>query len=71
MSQPNKKEYRKFAKGYTGILDVDRAYMWAATGNSNYKLRRDIFPGVSVNNLPETDPDKKCKCKEDCDCDDD
>lgn len=55
MSKPTKAGYRKFKEGYKGILESDRAYMWAATGNSKYKLRRDIYPGTSVNDLPEND----------------
>jgi hypothetical protein len=54
--RPTKEGYRKFLEGYTrqgGLLDSDRAYMLAITGDQNYKLRRDIFPGVSVNDLPE------------------
>jgi hypothetical protein len=49
---PNKEDYDKFRKNYTGLMEVDRAYMWAATGDSRYQYRRDIFPGQSVNNLP-------------------
>lgn len=50
--RPNKKDYREFEKNYKGTLDVDRAYLFWATGNHNYRLRRDIYPG-SINDLPE------------------
>lgn len=52
---PNKQDYEKFKKNYKGSIDVDRAYMAAATGNKSYHLRRDLYPGQSVNNLPDTE----------------
>ena len=57
-NEPNKEDYREFCKNYTGIMEPDRAYMQAATGDRRYALRRDLFPGQSVNNLPEK-ADKK------------
>jgi hypothetical protein len=49
---PNREDYEAFAKNYTGILDPDRAYMAAATGDRRYSMRRDLYPGQSVEDLP-------------------